>query len=112
MSAAGGSGGTFVCMDVPRLERELGEAVRARREREELTRAELAARANVSVGALRNLEVGAGSTVATLVSVVAALGAPEWLTALRPAAQFDPFAVLAEETNAARHRRVRKKSVV
>lgn len=91
-------------MEVDRLERTLGLAVRQLRVSQQLTREEVAARANVSLGALRNLETGSGSTISTLVRTVHALGADEWLTQLSPAPEpFSPLAVV----EAARHQRAR-----
>lgn len=72
----------------------LGSAVRALRDAQGLTRAEVADRANVSAGAVKNLELGYGANVTTLVRVVHALGADEWLTQLTPVPEFDPFTVL------------------
>ena len=46
---------------------------------EQLTQAEVAERANVSLGALRHLESGSGATVSTLVKVLRALGQEDWL---------------------------------
>lgn len=43
---------------------------------------------------MRNLELGYGSNVTTLVRVAHALDADDWLTALTPVPQFDPFEVL------------------
>lgn len=81
-------------MDVDMLELELGGSVRALRESVGLTRAELADRANVSLGAVKNLELAYGANVTTLVRVVHALGADDWLSQLTPAPQFDPFEVV------------------
>ena len=80
-------------MTTEQLEGDLGASVRALRASAGLTRAQLARRANVSEGAVKNLELGYGANVTTLVRVVHALGADEWLTALTPLPQFDPFAV-------------------
>jgi transcriptional regulator with XRE-family HTH domain len=93
--------------DLQSAERALGSAVRALRISRELTREEVARRANVSLGAVRNLETGSGSTIATLVQVVHALDADGWLTALTPAPPpFSPLAVL-EQVN--RERKVRQR---
>ncbi|MHB1088791.1 MAG: helix-turn-helix domain-containing protein [Acidimicrobiales bacterium] len=92
------------------LERTLGESVRALRIDRRLTQVELAARANVSVGALKNLENGRGSNTTTLVRVVHVLGHDEWLRALAPSAPtFNPLDLLEPRTSPTRHgaRRVR-----
>lgn len=101
----------ILSMDVDALQRDLGRAVRERRVSADLTRDELADRANVSVGAVKNLELGKGAQTSTLVSVVYALGATDWLTALTPEPEFNPFDVLAAasaKTASATHRRVRR----
>lgn len=94
-------------MDVLALERDLGASLRALRVSKRLTRDALAARANVSSRAVQRLENGAGSTVTTLVRVVAALDALPWLTALTPPAEFDPFDVLEQTRRDARRSRAR-----
>ena len=79
------------------LERELGRRLRALRVAKELTQVELAERANLSVGAVKHLEAGAGATTATLVKVLRALGALGWLETLAPPpAPFDPLKLLEE----------------
>ncbi|MEX0847154.1 MAG: helix-turn-helix transcriptional regulator [Ilumatobacteraceae bacterium] len=91
-------------MDDRRLEQQLGLALRRRRVAQGVTRAALADRANVSAGALRNLETGAGANVTTLVRAVHALGADDWLTQLEPApAPFSPLAVVEQTLHADQH---------
>lgn len=51
----------------------------------------LAEQAGVSVGALRNLERGAGSTLRTVVQVTRALGNEGWLETLAPAPTISPI---------------------
>lgn len=99
------SGGTLLTVDVRAAEVALGSAVRALRISKDLTRDMVADRANLSVGAVRNLETGSGSTVATLVRVVHALDADAWLAELTPApAPFSPFAVLEQVNRASKPR--------
>ena len=82
--------------DPEELERTLGRNVRALRVARSLTQAELASRANVSLGALKHLEQGAGATVGTLVKVLRALDAEEWIDTLGPVqAPFNPLDLLA-----------------
>ena len=54
-------------------ETELGQRLRAARKREPFSQAALAARANVSLSAVKSLEAGRGSSLKTFVSVVRAL---------------------------------------
>lgn len=79
---------------VDEWEAELGDQVRAVRRRAGLTQAELARAANLSVGTLRNLEQGAGSTLATLVAVARALGRSDWLESFAPRVTVSPLAML------------------
>lgn len=88
-------------MRTDELERRLGERLRALRIQGDLTQAELAEAANVSLGALKRLERGMGSTTTTLVSVLRALGQERWVDTLGPApSRFNPLDVLE-----ARHKR-------
>jgi transcriptional regulator with XRE-family HTH domain len=92
------------------LEAVLGEGVRAVRIIHRLTQIELADRANVSVGSLKNLESGRGSTTSTLVKVAHALGQDHWLRALAPATtSFNPLDLLKPRQSKERQapRRVR-----
>ena len=88
------------------LEQRLGERLRALRIQRDLTQSELAEAANVSLGALKRLERGMGSTTTTLVSVLRALDQERWLDALGPApSRFNPLDVLE-----ARNRRAARSS--
>jgi transcriptional regulator with XRE-family HTH domain len=75
-------------------EARIGEQLRRSRLDADLDQAQLAARADVSIGALRNLERGNGSTLRTLVRVARALGLESWLNSLAPAAAVSPIEVL------------------
>jgi transcriptional regulator with XRE-family HTH domain len=82
-------------MRTDELEQRLGERLRALRIARDITQAELAEAANVSLGALKRLERGLGSTTTTLVSVVRALGEERWVDALGPGpSRFNPLDVL------------------
>ena len=75
-----------------KFEQTLGAAIRALRLDRRLTQLELAERANVSLGAVKNLESGRGSTTTTLVRVVHAFGEDSWLELLRPVrSSFNPL---------------------
>lgn len=91
------------------LERDLGAALRARRLAAGRTQVELSREANISLNAVRSLEAGAGSSVATLVRVVHALSADAWLSDLTPRpAPFNPLTLL-DEPRPRGPRRVRRK---
>jgi transcriptional regulator with XRE-family HTH domain len=87
------------------LEVRLGRHLRAVRIASDLTQAELADRANVSLGAVRNLETGAGSSTSTLTKVLRALGQERWIDALAPPPEpFNPLRLL-EQRHAEERRR-------
>ena len=84
----------------------LGEQFRAMRIRANLEQLELAERAGVSVGALKNLEGGKGSSVKTLIKVARALGRTDWLEALAPKVSVSPMQLLKARAKAAPRQRV------
>jgi transcriptional regulator with XRE-family HTH domain len=73
------------------LEAVLGEQVKKLRLSRNIDQATLAERAGISRRALQNLEAGAGSSVASLLSVVRALGREDWLALLAPTATINPL---------------------
>lgn len=90
-------------------ERLVGQQVRDFRVMQGLDQAHLAALANVSVGAVSNLERGNGSSLKTLIAVVKALGRTDWLEALSPPVTVSPMQMLRSKQGATRRRvRVRK----
>jgi transcriptional regulator with XRE-family HTH domain len=76
-------------------ETTVGAQVRAIRIAADLDQSELARRADVSLGAVKNLEAGKGSTLKTLVRTVRALGHTDWLESLAPPITVSPMAMLA-----------------
>jgi transcriptional regulator with XRE-family HTH domain len=80
------------------FEHEVGAQVRVLRIARRLTQVELAELANVSLGALKSLEQGRGSTMSTFVRVLHALGRDEWLRSLQSSApssaDFNPLDLL------------------
>ena len=96
---------------VEEWEENFGRAVRRLRLTRRLTQAELAQRANVSLSALKNLERGGGSSLASVVRVARALGRSEWLDSFAPAEpDFSPMRMLRAHTAGSRPRRVRRRS--
>jgi len=90
-------------MTVDEVEERLGQNIRALRLAQDVTQRELADRANVSLGAVKSLERGRGSTVTTLAKVARALGQQAWVDALEPPSRaFNPLDLLE-----ARERRTR-----
>jgi transcriptional regulator with XRE-family HTH domain len=78
-----------------------------------MTQEDLARRAGVSLGAVKNLESGAGANLTSLVKVVRALGREDWLAALVPPPEpaVSPIRMLRESQKTPRERRrVRRRS--
>jgi transcriptional regulator with XRE-family HTH domain len=97
------------------LEKQLGADVRRVRHQRQLTQAELAERANVSLSAVKYLESGRGSSLSTLVRVTGALGRTEWLTSFAPPEPaFSPLAILraTEQAKNEAPKRVRHATLV
>jgi transcriptional regulator with XRE-family HTH domain len=91
---------------------ELGSALRQRRIRAELTQEELARLAGIGTSAVKNLESGEGANLTSLVKVVRALGAEDWLAALALPAEpaVSPMQLLRQQRRAAPARqRVRRR---
>ncbi len=79
-------------------ERRLGEQVRSLRVAARLEQRELADRAGVSLGAVRNLETGKGSTAKTIIRIARALDRTDWLSALAPPIGVSPITLLRTKT--------------
>jgi transcriptional regulator with XRE-family HTH domain len=92
------------------LQRDLGDRLRRMRIDRDLSQAQLAAKAGVSLKTLRNLELGAGSSVDTLLRTLKALGAPNLLDALAPAPVVSPLAMLKSPEPPRRVRRSRTRA--
>jgi transcriptional regulator with XRE-family HTH domain len=88
----------------------IGSALRDRRVRAGLTQEDLAKRADISLGALQNLEHGKGSSVRTLLRVSRLLGTDQWVEILQPprTPSLSPMQLLREQKSAARRTRVRR----
>ena len=84
----------------------LGEQVRRLRIARDLDQLTLAGLANVSVGAIKNLESGKGSSLKTLILVLRALNKDDWLMMLAPAATVSPLQMLRDEKLSAPRQRV------
>lgn len=73
------------------LETILGEQLKKLRLSRNIDQTRLAERAGISRRALQNLEAGTGSSTASLLSVVRALGRENWLMLLAPTATINPL---------------------
>ena len=93
---------------VEEWEMQFGRNVRHVRRSSRLTQSQLAARANVSLSALKNLESGHGSSLSSVIRVARALGRSEWLDSFAPVEPvFSPMTMLQNRVTASRPRRVR-----
>lgn len=72
----------------------IGQQIRAERIASNLDQEHLANLANISIGALSNLERGKGSSLKTLISVIKALGRTDWFQALAPSVEISPMQLL------------------
>lgn len=84
-------------MSTKEWEMELGQQVRAIRLRQNIDQQRLAEQAGVALNAVKNLEGGKGSTVASLTKILRALGRVEWLSTLAPAVSISPLQMLNEK---------------
>lgn len=86
------------------LQRQLGEAVRRLRLERDIDQITVCEIAGISRGTLINLEQGRGATTATLVAVIDALGAADWIAALSPPEAVSPMALLRLKQEQERNR--------
>ncbi len=82
----------------------LGDQIRRVRIASNLDQARLAELADVSIGAVSNLERGKGSSLRTLIGVLRALGRVDWLESLAPAVAVSPMQLLRAKQRAPRPR--------
>ena len=85
-------------------EEVIGEHVRNARIAKDLDQRRLSELANISVGAVSNLERGKGSSLKTLVAVVRAVGRTDWLESLSPPVVVSPIQVLRAKQRSQRTR--------
>src|SRR5580698_8365262 len=78
----------------------LGDQVRRVRIARDLDQAGLAELADVSVGAVSNLERGKGSSLRTLIAVLRALGRADWIESLAPTVGVSPMQLLRSKQRA------------
>lgn len=86
---------TSIARSTPEWEAELGRRIRATRKQHKLTQQELADRSNVSRSAIKYLEAGNGSSLATFLNVSRALGLEGELEQIfTPVSAISPLALL------------------
>ena len=93
-------------LSVDDWEARLGHELRNLRLRQDVDQRTLAARAGVALNVVKHLETGKGSTLASLVKVLRALGRVEWLNSLAPTVSISPMQML--KTRRVRQRASRK----
>jgi len=76
------------------VEASFGRQIKALRLRKNLHQIDLAGQAGIALGALKNLELGKGSTVKTLIKVLRALDRLDWLETIAPAVSISPLEML------------------
>lgn len=86
----------------------LGEQLRAQRLRMNLTLEDVAQGAGVSINAVRRLEAGEGSALASFVAVLKVLGRADWLSSLQPPVTINPLDMLRQRTPRQRAYKPRK----
>jgi transcriptional regulator with XRE-family HTH domain len=89
---------------------QLGTDLRHRRIRAELSQEALARRADIGLSALKHLESGSGANLTTLIKVVRALGAEDWLAAFALPAEpsVSPMQMLLAQRRSPTRQRVRR----
>lgn len=85
-------------------ESAFGEQVRSLRISRSLDQAQLAERAGVSLGSVKNLEQGKGSALKTVIRVARALDRAEWLADFAPPVPISPIDVLRSSRREPRRR--------
>lgn len=85
-------------MTLDEMEYVLGASIRKLRLQKNLDRVTLAKQSGVSVSAIKNLELGNGSTTNTLLSVLRTLGRADWLDGLAPVASINPLHMVKNKT--------------
>lgn len=94
---------------VEELEERVGGQVRSRRLAAGRTVEDVAWEAGVASKTVQNLERGRGSSLATLIKVLRALGAEDWLETLTPDEPVSPLAVLEAARGEASRQRGRRR---
>jgi transcriptional regulator with XRE-family HTH domain len=75
----------------------IGEQFKRLRIVEEMDQIQMAAAANVSLGAIKNLENGNGSSLKTLIRVARVLNQEKWLESLYPMITVSPMQMLRDQ---------------
>jgi transcriptional regulator with XRE-family HTH domain len=87
---------------------ELGAAFRRLRLRNQLDQRTLSELSQVSVGTIKNLEAGKGSSLHSVIAIARALGKEDWLQSLAPGVSISPLEMLKNSGTPPERRRVRR----
>jgi transcriptional regulator with XRE-family HTH domain len=82
----------------------LGDQIRRTRIARNLDQAQVAALADISIGAVSNLERGKGSSLRTLIAVLRVLERTDWIESLAPAVTVSPLQLLRSKQREPRPR--------
>jgi transcriptional regulator with XRE-family HTH domain len=96
-------------LDTDEWEQTIGEQFRRLRLARNLDQTQLADLAGVSLGSVKGLEQGRGSTLKTIVRLARALDREDWLHSLAPRVTVSPIDVLRTSRTAPRRRVYRKR---
>jgi transcriptional regulator with XRE-family HTH domain len=72
---------------------EFGQRIRKLRLNKNMDQQTVAEQSGISVGAIKNLESGAGATLKTLIAVLRVLGHVDGLLAIAPTPMLDPLTI-------------------
>jgi len=86
----------------------IGAQIRSVRFRNGLDQIQLAHAANISLGAVKNIESGKGSSLKTLVKILRTLNEEKWLETLSPENSISPMRVLRDQKLNSPRKRVYK----
>jgi transcriptional regulator with XRE-family HTH domain len=90
-------------MTTAEIEASFGQQIKALRLRRNLHQIELAKQAGAALSALKNLELGKGTSLKTLIKILKALGRTDWLQSLSPRVSISPL----ELAGSRKHQRLR-----
>lgn len=88
-------------MSNQQIEAEMGERIRRRRLEMNISQTELARRAGVARRTITSVEHGEGCSLQTLIALVRALRALEWIDQFLPEPEISPMALLLSEKETA-----------
>jgi transcriptional regulator with XRE-family HTH domain len=94
------------------LEQRLGTRLRELRLLKNIDQRTLAARAGVTLNALKHLESGKGARVHSLIKVLRALDRADWLETLAPTVSISPMQMLKQGRREPKRARRRKAEIV